>query len=531
MTIAKSLLLLVDDSEASLYAKSRVLRQAGFEVLEATTGAETLRLLQERRPRLVVLDVRLPDMDGWELCQRIKADPETSSVLVLQTSATFVSEADTVRSLEGGADACLTEPIEPPVLVATVRSLLRTRVAEDALRDALGREQAARTAAEAANRAKDEFLATLSHELRSPLGGILMWVALLRSGRLDPARVQHVLEAIERSARLQVRLIDDLLDVSRIISGKMVLDVTQVDLRAAIEGAVESVRTAAEAKGVTLRSTIEPEAGPLAGDPARLQQVIWNLLSNAVKFTPRDGTVDVRVARRDSQVEISVADTGQGIEPAFLPHVFERFRQADSSSTRRHSGLGLGLAIVRHLVELHGGSVEAQSAGLGHGTTFIVRLPVPSARPAARPSAPGTRVPTVPLPTLAGIRVLVVDDERDARDAVAAVLELCGAEVTAVSSVADAVASFSGTPPDAVVSDIAMPAEDGFALIRRLRGSVRGNGVRALALTAYASADDQRRILDAGFDAYMTKPIDATELVAAIARLTTGEAASGRGRP
>ena len=517
--IEKSLLLLVDDEESNRYTKARVLRHAGFEVVEAGSAGEGLRLLKERSPRLVILDVKLPDMHGWDVCRLIKQDPETSSVLVLQTSATFVSDADTVKALEAGADGCLTEPIEPPVLVATVRALIRARLAEDALRDALAREQVARVAAEAANTTKDEFLATLSHELRSPLGGVLTWVAVLRSGRLDPKKVAHAHEAIERSARLQMRLIDDLLDVSRIISGKMVLDIGLVDLGDVIESACENGRATAEAKDIGFSCTVGPGLGLLSGDAGRLQQIVWNLVNNAVKFTPRGGRVDLRVERDGPEVRLTVADTGQGIEPAFLPHVFERFRQADSSSTRPHTGLGLGLAIVRHLVELHGGTVAAQSGGLGHGTTFTVRFPVAQTGGAvARRSVSGARTGTVPLPTMSGLRVLVVDDERDARDAIATVLELCGAEVIAVSSVADAMASLAQSTPDAIVSDIAMPTEDGFALIRQLRGDA-GSGVPALALTAYASAADQRRILAAGFDAYLTKPIDANELVETVARL------------
>jgi CheY-like chemotaxis protein len=412
------------------------------------------------------------------------------------------------------------------VLVATVRSLLRARAAEDAVREALAREQAARAAAEEANRTKDDFLATLSHELRSPLGSILMWVELLRSGRLEASQTTHALRAIERSARLQVRLIDDLLDVSRIIAGKMVLDTGPVDLPAVAEAALDSVRTAAEAKSIDLRVSVEPFVGPLTGDAARLQQVLWNLLSNAVKFTPRGGRVDLRVERRPSHAEITVADTGQGIAPDVLPHVFERFRQADASSTRTHGGLGLGLAIVRHLVELHGGTVEAHSAGPSTGTTFVVRLPLPERTGADAPrTTGGAHLTVVPMPTLSGLRVLVVDDERDARDAVATVLALCGATVTAVTSVADAVESLQAARPDAVVSDIAMPAEDGFTLIRRLRELPGAAGIRAVALTAYASREDRRRILDAGYDAYMTKPIDATELVATVARLARPSAA------
>jgi CheY-like chemotaxis protein len=290
---------------------------------------------------------------------------------------------------------------------------------------------------------------------------------------------------------------------------------------ATVGAAMENVRAAADAKGVDFSATVDPGVGSISGDGARLQQVVWNLLSNAVKFTPRGGRVDLRAERGDGELRMTVADTGEGIAPEFLPHVFERFRQADSSSTRTHTGLGLGLAIVRHLVELHGGSVRVASAGKGGGTTFTVRLPATSASAGAAPRAAATITRSgMPIPTLASKRILVLDDERDARDAIATVLELCGAQVVAVSSVADAVARISGEAPDAIVSDIAMPTQDGFALIRQLRGLAGASRVPAIALTAYASAEDQRRILAAGFDAYLTKPIDATELVATIARLT-----------
>jgi signal transduction histidine kinase len=523
MPVADSLILVVDDNETGRYGKMRTLRQAGYPVIEAGTGTEALRLVAERAPRLVVLDINLPDVDGWEVCRRIKGDPATASVLVLQVSATHVHESDVVRSLEGGADASLTEPLEPPVLVATVRALLRARRAEDALRDALEGEQAARAAAEAANRTKDEFLATLSHELRSPLGAILTWVTLLRSGGVDEGRTTRALEAIERNTRLQAKMIEELLDVSRIISGKMRLDVGLVDLSVVVDAALDSVRPAAQAKAIRLEAITDPTLGPIAGDAARLQQIVWNLLSNAVKFTPRAGRVEIRVEGLDSWAQIRVADTGRGIEPGFLPHIFERFRQADSTSTRSEGGLGLGLAIVRHLVELHGGTVEVRSPGLGAGTTFTVQLPLPAVRTAIAGSDPGrvtrVRLPTVPLPTLAGVRVLVLDDEQDARDAITAVLEGCGAAVTPTESVRQAVTMLCERDIDVVVSDIAMPGEDGYQFIRELRRRIAASEIPALALTAYAGADAQQRVLAAGFDGFLAKPIEATELAAAVARL------------
>ena len=523
-----ALLLVVDDTEANRYAKARVLRAAGFQVIEAATGEAGLRLIAEKKPRLVLLDVNLPDVNGWDVCRRIKRDPTTDSVLVLQMSATFVTEEDRVRSLEGGADACLTEPIEPPVLVATVRALLRARRAEDALREVLERERGLRSAAEAANRAKDEFLATLSHELRSPLGAILTWASLLRMGKLDAERTARAVDAIERNTALQVRMVDDLLDVSRIVSGKMQLQLTLVDLAMVVERTLESIRPAALIKNIAIETYLDPDLGPVSGDPARLQQVVWNLLSNALKFTPKSGKVSIRVEGKASQALITVSDDGKGIDPAVLPRVFERFLQADSSPTRSEGGLGLGLAIVRHFVELHGGTVEAHSPGAGLGSTFVVKLPVPAI---GLGSGRGphhelrAKLQKETLPALGPLRALVVDDEVDAREAISIVLEQCGATVTAVGSVAEALASFEKSVPDIVVSDIAMPHEDGYVLITKLRAipQDRGGRVPALALTAYAGSIDEKRILASGFQAYLAKPMSATALGAAVASLVRPE--------
>ena len=518
-------ILVVDDNEVGRYTKTRILRQAGFTVIQSASGADALAAVSERKPRLVVLDVQLPDINGWEICRRIKADADTASVLVLQVSATYVSEVDTVHALEGGADGCLTEPIEPPVLVATVRALLRARQAEDALRAAVERAEAAQQEAEAANRTKDEFLATLSHELRSPLNAILTWVTLLRTGKLDDARSARAFEAIDRNTRVQVRLIEDLLDVSRIISGNMRLDVGWVDLASIVESTVEALRPAEEAKGLRIDAVIDPTLGPISGDAARLQQIVWNLLSNAVKFTPKGGHVAVRVEAVQSHAQIRVTDTGKGIEPAFLPHIFERFQQADSSTTRREGGLGLGLAIVRHLVELHGGTVEAESAGPGTGATFVVKLPLPALTPTryAPGDLPhddvGAAQSAEAFPSLDTLHVLVVDDDVDARDAVAAALEGCGATVTVAGSAAEALSQLERGTPNVLVSDIAMPVEDGVTLISRIRElGTDPTQLPAIALTAYAGAADRARMLAAGYQAHLTKPIEARDLVAAVGR-------------
>jgi signal transduction histidine kinase len=529
MTVSadKSFILVVDDNEVGRYTKARILRDAGYDVIEAGTGDDALRLILERGPRLVVLDVNLPGVDGWEVCRRLKADPETASVAILQMSATHVREEDTVRALEGGADASLTEPIEPAVLVATVRALLRARLAEDALRDALIREQSTRAAAEAANRTKDEFLATLSHELRSPLGVILTWVTLLRSGRIDEAARARAYEAIERNTRHQAKLIEDLLDVSRIISGKMRLDVGVVNLADVVDAAHEGVRHAADAKNIQLQVATDAGVAPVSGDMARLQQMVWNLLSNAVKFTPRGGRVAVRVARAESHAEIRVTDSGRGIDPTFLPHIFERFRQGDSSTTRSEAGLGLGLAIVRHLVELHGGTVAAESAGFGQGSTFRVRLPIRAIRTPVAEALPARVLrpppPAASLPDLSGLHVLVLDDEPDAREAIAAVLEGCSAEVTAMATVREALAAVERGGTQVVVSDIAMPSEDGYGFIRDLRklAADRGGALPVIALTAHAGLVERNRILAAGFDEYLAKPIEPQELAVAVARMAT----------
>ena len=376
--------------------------------------------------------------------------------------------------------------------------------------------------AQRVNRVKDEFLATLSHELRTPLTAVLGWARLLRMGKLDEAARARAVEIIERNAEAQAQLIEDLLDVSRIISGKFRVEVCPVDLAAVIGAAIEAVRLAAEAKGIQLAARLE-SVPPLSGDPTRLQQVVWNLLSNAIKFTPKGGRVEVRVARIDSQVEIEVTDDGQGVSAEFLPYVFDRFRQADGTSTRAHNGLGLGLAIVRHLVELHGGSVRAHSEGEGRGATFAVRLPVAAVRP--RPFEDGRAEPprgatAAGLRILGGLRVLVVDDETDARELVAAVLTEAGATVIVACSVAEAIAAVELCRPDVIVSDIGMPGEDGYSLIRRLRAMERSIGrIPAAALTAYASVQDRTRALLAGYTSHLPKPIEPAELTAVVANL------------
>jgi signal transduction histidine kinase/ActR/RegA family two-component response regulator len=381
--------------------------------------------------------------------------------------------------------------------------------------------------AQEANRIKDEFLATLSHELRTPLTAILGWASMLAEGGLDAGATARAVAAIGRNARAQKQIVEDVLDVSRIITGKLRLEMRPVELRALVQDAVESVRPAAEAKGVYLSTLLAPEVGEVTADPDRLQQVMWNLLSNAVKFTPEGGRVEVELRRAGAHTALRVGDTGQGIEPGFLPHVFDRFRQADMGTTRQHGGLGLGLAIVRHLVELHGGEVSAESAGRGHGSTFTLRLPIRPTPRVSDGSGPSVfkAAPTAGDPraaSLAGTRVLLVEDEEDARAMLQALLEGAGASVDAVGSAAEAWARLEGAGCDVLVSDIGMPDEDGYSLIKRVRGhsAARVRTTPAVALTAYARDDDRARALAAGFDAFLPKPVEPAELLAGVADLS-----------
>jgi len=384
-------------------------------------------------------------------------------------------------------------------------------------------ERQARAEAERASRMKDEFVATLSHELRTPMTPILGWVQVLRRTAGDPSLAKG-LEAIERNARVQTQIIDDLLDMSAIVSGKVRLEVQPVRLPDVIDAAVATVRPAADARGITLDIALDPDVERIRGDAGRLQQVMWNLLSNAIKFTDRDGRVCVELKSHPRAVEIAVSDTGRGIEPAFLPHVFERFRQADSSSTREYGGLGLGLAIVKQLVELHGGTIRAESAGRGQGARFVLALPrhlpegAPAEPPAARTAAPRAELP---FARLDGLRMLVVDDERDACDLLAHLLGEAGAEVRCATNAAGAFEQLRVWRPDLLVSDIGMPHEDGYALIARVRAlpPEQGGATPAIALTAFARPEDRARAIAAGYQMHAAKPLDAAAFAAAVAQL------------
>jgi PAS domain S-box-containing protein len=406
-------------------------------------------------------------------------------------------------------------------IVLAFRDIAGRRNAEQEREELLAREREARADAEEANRAKDEFLATLSHELRTPLNAMLGWARLLRAGTLDESQRSRALDVIERNTLSQAQLIEDILDVSRIVTGRLRLEVQPVDLAAAVSAAAESARPAAEAKGVHVELDLGRGGGPVLGDPERLQQVVWNLLSNAVKFTERGGIVRVSLERMDTHVEIRVVDSGAGIEPEFLPYVFDRFRQADGSTTRRHGGLGLGLAIVRHLVEMHGGSARVSSEGRGRGATFVVELPIATAPEAGtvEPVRPDIADATSPSKRLHGVSVLVVDDEPDARDIARVALEHHGAIVVTVASVADAFRAFDERLPDVIVSDVGLPVEDGYDLIRQLRERdvEHGGAIPTIALTAYARPEDRAKLLASGFQSCVVKPADPTELVSIVA--------------
>jgi len=400
--------------------------------------------------------------------------------------------------------------------------------AEEERAQLLVREQAARADAEQANRTKDEFLATLSHELRTPLSAILGWSHLVRSGKLDEPQMSRAFETIERNARSQSQLIDDLLDVSRIITGKLQIEPRPVDIRAVIEAAIDVVRPSFEAKNIQFETVMHQEGSSVPGDPNRLQQIFWNLFNNAAKFTPEGGHVRVEGKCGAAAIRISVSDSGVGITPEFLPYIFDRFRQADGSTTRVHGGLGLGLSIVKHLVQLHQGSIEVESLGKNQGATFTVTLPIASTaltvipENAVEPEPKSNGLPASFSAALEGLRILVVDDEVDSRDLVSAILTRCGGEVNCCESAAEAIMAVKNWKPDLLVSDIGMPNEDGYSLIKKLRKlrSKQARQTPAVALTAYATNEDRERALSAGFQTHVPKPIDPTTLVRSIAAAT-----------
>jgi PAS domain S-box-containing protein len=455
---------------------------------------------------------------------------------------------DTVRLAKDGRRLNLSMTISPimdasgHVIGASkvARDISERKKAEEALKKAmeeaevanrerlqlLDSEREARSQAERASRMKDDFLATLSHELRTPLNAVLGWANILRHGNLQGEELKQGLDIIERNARVQAQIIEDLLDMSRIISGKVRLNVEWIDLAAVLNESIETLRSTALAKGVRLETQLDPFAGPISGDPNRLQQVFWNLLSNAIKFTPKDGKVEVLLKHAGTGIDVGIVDTGEGIAPEFIPYVFDRFQQGDASSTRRHGGLGLGLAIVKQLVELHGGSVRAQSVGLGKGTTFTVHLPITAiySETEKESHVPQTALrenPPLPELSLANIQVLVVDDEPDARDLVKKLLEIAGATVSTASSAAEAMDRILAERLDVLVCDIGMQEEDGYSFIRHVRATERQEEgiLPAIALSAYARTEDRTKAIRAGFQIHLAKPVEPAELLAVVSSL------------
>jgi signal transduction histidine kinase len=447
--------------------------------------------------------------------------------------ATQAAAAEAARALAHGQaippfDSHITEAHELAVGLSEAAAILNRRLAErdeaqaeaDRHRAALlDRETSARQTAEALSRAKDEFIATVSHELRTPLNAIYGWVAMLRTGTLDAARQAHALEVIDRNTRAQAQLIEDLLDMSRGIRGDLRIEMTPLDLSAVLEAAIESVRPAAEARRITLHVDAPHGVALASGDSGRLQQILWNLLSNAVKFTPPGGRVDAHVIVARDEAVVRIRDSGEGISADFLPHVFDRFRQENAEVTRTHSGLGLGLSLVRHLTELHGGTIAAASGGKGKGSTFTVRLPLLGAGGLTGAPAPAAAPPPLPADALRGRHILIVEDEADARELLAETLGQAGARVTMAVSAPEALAALDGSVPDAIVTDIGLPAVSGYELARSLREDPRAKTVPIIALTAYSAAEVRDATLAAGFTAYVHKPYDPRALVALVAGL------------
>jgi PAS domain S-box-containing protein len=647
--IATAHVAVVDDNPATLYSTSRVLRAANFNVSEGINGEQALELAFKGID-ILLLDVNLPDIHGFDVCKQLRGDPRTARLPVIYVSSTSVKEVDKAQGLDSGGDGYLTHPIEPPVLIATVNAFLRARRAEEQMRnseakfkavfenalsgillldqhlnylevnpamcemlsrsreeivgqplsrfmpsgtspdlqeiehalqtdgawrgvfpllrsngkpvhlewyisahtfpgvrlavvtdmterllleaernDLLASERRARAEAERASRLKDEFLGTLSHELRTPLNTILLWTQMLQQQSNDRVSLQRGLAAIERNTKAQAQLISDLLDVSRISSGKLRLDVQPLDLVAIVKSVLEGLSPAIDAKQLKLQMWFGMRSEMISGDPARLQQVVWNLVNNAIKFTPNGGRIEVRLKRAESHFELKISDTGQGITAELLPYLFERFRQGDVSTNRTHGGLGIGLAIVKHLVEMHGGIASASSPGPGKGATFTVRLPFQasfdnSLYGAANPN--GGHIGEIAR--LEGVRVLFVDDDADACTAISFILNETGAVVKTALSVNAALGIIEQFKPQVLISDIGMPEQDGFELIREVRA--RGysyQAVPAIALTALARPEDRRRALLAGYQVHLAKPIDVGELSATVAALI-GHTASNK---
>jgi signal transduction histidine kinase len=545
-------ILIVDDNLANLLSLETILQAPDRNLVRAASGGEALKFLLSKEAAVILLDVRMPELDGIETAALIRERERTRNVpIIFLTAYESAGKTHITKGYALGAVDYITKPIDPETLKSKVavfvelyrkteqikqlyadlqrhaaaleQEIADRKRAEKERAESLLRAQAAQAKAEEANRLKDEFLATVSHELRAPLTAMLGWVALIRGERLDKEGKEHAMETIERNVRTQKKLVDDLLDVSSFGAGNFSLDIGPTDLASVIEAAVESVRLEAEAKGVRLQKDLDPTVHMFEIDPNRFQQVLWNLVQNAVKFTPAGGAVKVRLRYLNGQAEIEVIDTGVGIAPEFLPFVFDRFRQANGSITRKHGGLGLGLAIVRSLVEMHGGRVGVESAGEGQGSTFKITLtpPLPEKNPREAPPMAETGRETITpdsTPKLSGLRAVVVDDQAEMRELMATILCMENAEVRTADSMDEAMRIMSDWNPEILICDIAMPGGSGYELIRRLRDS--GWNVPAIAITARAGVEDTAKSLAAGFQIHMPKPIEPHELVMSVASLT-----------
>ena len=560
-------ILVVDDRDENLLALEAILSDPGYNLVRAKSGRDALREVLDRDFALILLDVVMPGVDGYETATLIRERARSRNTPIIFLTANDWGEKGVFRGYNVGAVDYLIKPVPTDVLRSKVAVFVELFNKQEALRigqerlettiaertrelelanralsaeieerrkieiervGLLRREQAARKDAEAANRLKDEFLATLSHELRTPLNAIMGWAHVLGQSAGDRSTVQRASTVIKQNALAQAQLVEDILDVSRIVGGKLVLDTAAVDLKTTIEAAVDSLMPAANAKSIRVERRLM-HGITVVGDRDRLQQVVWNLLSNAFKFTPKNGCVNVELSEESGDASVSVSDNGIGIAPDFLPFVFDRFRQADSSMSRRHNGLGLGMAIVRHLVELHGGTVSVTSPGEGKGATFWLRmpkcvgeLPIPDA--VVQRVAPMTES-SVELEQLNGVHILIVEDDPDSRQVLALLLQKLGALVEAVASAREAFDRMNHRRPDVVVSDIGMPEEDGYAFIRRLRQQP-AEGERklpAIALTAYARKQDADAAIGAGYDRHLPKPVAPADLVRAIKSVTSGQ--------
>jgi signal transduction histidine kinase len=564
LTLKKQVnILVVDDRDENLMALEAVLDDPSYRLVRARSGREALKEVLDQDFALILLDVVMPGVDGYETATLIRERPRSRQTPIIFLTANDFGVNYVFRGYTVGAVDYLVKPVPPDVLRSKVAVFVELFRRQQALRighekleeriaertkelasanialsaeieerakiekervQLLKREQLARVEAERANRLKDEFLATLSHELRTPLNAIMGWAHVLTQSSHDRDTVQRASTVIRQNAAAQAQLIDDILDVSRIVGGRLVIESGLVPMRRVIEDAIDSLMPAAAAKNIQVTRELA-EGLNVLGDRDRLQQVVWNLVSNAFKFTPKGGSVTVKLAESDSDIYLEVVDTGIGIPAEFLPFVFDRFRQADSSKSRRHNGLGLGMAIVRHLVELHGGTVAVESPGENQGATFKLRLPRHTGpAPAAEKLPPGREpVPEMAmdeLEQLNGLHVLIVEDDADSRNVLALLLQRLGALVEAVPSAKDAYDRLQQRKPDVLVSDIGMPDEDGYAMIRRIRQISGEQHIPAIALTAYARKQDAEAALGAGYDQHLSKPVAPADLIRAIKAVT-----------